>query len=44
MWDLSYLTRDQTLCVPRALEAQNLDHWAAKEVPPCGFSSLFSDD
>ena len=38
------MTKEQTLYVPPALEAQNLDHWTAKKVPPCGFSSLFSDD
>ena len=31
MWDLGFLTRDQT-CTP-ALEAQGLHHWAARQVP-----------
>ena len=35
MWDLSSLTKDQT--VPSALEARSLKHWTAREVPFCPF-------
>ena len=31
MWDLSYLTKDQT--VSPALGEQNLNHWTTREVP-----------
>ena len=31
IWDLSSLTRDQTM--PPAMEARNLNHWTYREVP-----------
>ena len=31
MWDLSYLTMDQTM--PPEVEAQILNHWTTREVP-----------
>ena len=31
MWDLSFLTRDQTRI--SALEAEDLHHWAARQAP-----------
>ena len=35
MWDLSFLTRDQT-CTP-CIRRQPLNHWTAREVPCCCF-------
>ena len=31
MWDLSFLTREQT-CAP-AVDVQSLNHWTTREVP-----------
>ena len=33
MWDLSFLTRDQTM--PPALAMWSLNHWTAGQVPEC---------
>ena len=39
MQDLSLLTRDQTM--PPAVEAQSINHWAAREIPAPPFIFFF---
>ena len=40
IWDLSSLTREQTLAPP--VEAWNLNHWASREIPQHNLAFLDS--